>query len=635
MATLEDLEKRVSKLEKGDDDLDLPKVPLFGKVFATVGNKFSDLVLRTKGDIKIQWGNKYIPLIKDGKLAVENKFIYSTDKVGKKDGIYVVNSGDSQSIILVSGGNEFTLGGDSSEGVSYTVVQEKTIEERSTAQQNVGLISNSIGELGISTGVTYSIADNKLYTVLNGELYSPTAELPNPLTKQLVIQTNDGSTGSLVIRGDREDKGIILNNTKLYEESARFHVSTDSYIHGNLFIGGDSGTIPTDGVGIILGDATIYNWKATLNLIAGNGVYIRDVLYVGQNPTTQLREDKVQTDLVQANTIRPLDRSFSLTTQDGYSTLTVDNIIEEDPIICDNIAYPDWFFNINNTIKSYRCDTNSLKFYISLYFKNEFNTGDIVRVFFIKESQPLEVQEVYFTIETFEGTEMVMSVNTNIKLGGSYFVENPFIPALDLQGKQIQLVYRENTKLFKYDRRSISWASTSDVDLSETVSTKIGFISDDDIGVYSDNANFKVAKYTSDYNLPVTDNSTNLASTEWFHKALPKGSIIMFNGSVIPEGWHICDGNDGTPNLIDKFIKGTSLGNVGDTGGSTEITLTIENLPEHTHTFNVLEANTAGSGNYLISPDASEAIESSTTGSGEPINIEPTYYSLIYIIKIV
>jgi hypothetical protein len=31
----------------------------------------------------------------------------------------------------------------------------------------------------------------------------------------------------------------------------------------------------------------------------------------------------------------------------------------------------------------------------------------------------------------------------------------------------------------------------------------------------------------------------------------------MFNGasSEIPEGWAICDGTNGTPNLIGRFIK--------------------------------------------------------------------------------
>lgn len=61
---------------------------------------------------------------------------------------------------------------------------------------------------------------------------------------------------------------------------------------------------------------------------------------------------------------------------------------------------------------------------------------------------------------------------------------------------------------------------------------------------------------------------------------LPIGSIIMFNGlsSAIPEGWHICDGTEGTPNLKDKFIKASNL--AGTTGGGGSITLTAGNIPK-------------------------------------------------------
>jgi hypothetical protein len=38
------------------------------------------------------------------------------------------------------------------------------------------------------------------------------------------------------------------------------------------------------------------------------------------------------------------------------------------------------------------------------------------------------------------------------------------------------------------------------------------------------------------------------------------GMIVMWSGTAetIPEGWAICDGTNGTPNLIDKFIKASN-----------------------------------------------------------------------------
>ncbi|MCW2477489.1 MULTISPECIES: phage tail protein [unclassified Symbiopectobacterium] len=51
---------------------------------------------------------------------------------------------------------------------------------------------------------------------------------------------------------------------------------------------------------------------------------------------------------------------------------------------------------------------------------------------------------------------------------------------------------------------------------------------------------------------------------------LPIGTIIIFFGNEIPDGWLLCDGKNGTPNLIDKFILGGGINNVG-AGSEKEI----------------------------------------------------------------
>ena len=78
---------------------------------------------------------------------------------------------------------------------------------------------------------------------------------------------------------------------------------------------------------------------------------------------------------------------------------------------------------------------------------------------------------------------------------------------------------------------------------------------------------------------------------------LPIGTILMFNASFtvttsdnhnrnssFPKGWYVCNGTNGTPNLIDKFVKGMTA--AGATGGSHTITLSVANLPAHTHGLN-------------------------------------------------
>lgn len=74
------------------------------------------------------------------------------------------------------------------------------------------------------------------------------------------------------------------------------------------------------------------------------------------------------------------------------------------------------------------------------------------------------------------------------------------------------------------------------------------------------------------------------------NNAIPSGIIVMWSGitSNIPSGWHLCDGNSGTPDLRDRFIIGAgSSHNPNDKGGnnSTSVTIPTNALPNHTHTF--------------------------------------------------
>ncbi len=62
-----------------------------------------------------------------------------------------------------------------------------------------------------------------------------------------------------------------------------------------------------------------------------------------------------------------------------------------------------------------------------------------------------------------------------------------------------------------------------------------------------------------------------------------------YSPDEIPEGWLLCDGNNGTPNLFDRFPKSISSAsdNPGATGGSNTRTMTSSQLPQHNHTGSV------------------------------------------------
>jgi microcystin-dependent protein len=60
----------------------------------------------------------------------------------------------------------------------------------------------------------------------------------------------------------------------------------------------------------------------------------------------------------------------------------------------------------------------------------------------------------------------------------------------------------------------------------------------------------------------------------------------MWSGSIaaIPAGWALCNGQNGTPDLRDRFIVGAgSAYTPGATGGANSVTLTTAQIPSHTH----------------------------------------------------
>ena len=100
--------------------------------------------------------------------------------------------------------------------------------------------------------------------------------------------------------------------------------------------------------------------------------------------------------------------------------------------------------------------------------------------------------------------------------------------------------------------------------------------------------------YTAEQNAKqYTDEQISLVT----ESAVPSGVITMWSGSLtsIPSGWALCDGQNGTPDLRDRFIVGAgSSYEVGDTGGTDNVTLTENQIPQHTHGSGTLSTNSTG-----------------------------------------
>lgn len=143
---------------------------------------------------------------------------------------------------------------------------------------------------------------------------------------------------------------------------------------------------------------------------------------------------------------------------------------------------------------------------------------------------------------------------------------------------------------------------------------------------------------------------------------IPRGLIAMWNGTQVPNGWALCNGQIvddlQTPDLSGKFVVGWQSGNedynlIGNTGGQDKVTLTTPEIPSHVHNFAdayFIEAYDGiginGSqwiGNNLYGSNKTDRDNSyvalwdhdtRAAGGGQPHENRPPYYVLAYIIKL-
>jgi microcystin-dependent protein len=126
----------------------------------------------------------------------------------------------------------------------------------------------------------------------------------------------------------------------------------------------------------------------------------------------------------------------------------------------------------------------------------------------------------------------------------------------------------------------------------------------------------------------------------------PSGMIMMWNGEEtnIPQGWAVCDGKNGTPDLRGRFLigantysnrkAGLSQRDVKSTGGDEMHTLTEDEMPSHEHSGVV--TNVGYNGPQMAEGRSHSPLygKTSSTGGNKPHNNMPPYYAIIYLMKL-
>ncbi len=111
-----------------------------------IGNNKENLILKTAGKVKIQWGNKFIDLLdRNGNLSIKSKNILNSINSKEsisKDGIYMLGN----SIIFKMGNNQVEIQGSSEESNELDDISElrNTILE---LQENIEEQSDQIVDI--------------------------------------------------------------------------------------------------------------------------------------------------------------------------------------------------------------------------------------------------------------------------------------------------------------------------------------------------------------------------------------------------------------------------------------------------------------------------------------------------------
>lgn len=680
---------------------------LFGKNYQETGKSSSPLLLRSNGEIKLQWGNKFIDLIKNGKLNNQSDnilFTVSTTNDINKDGIYLVT--EDNSIWFSLNGTILQLSDSGTTYISYMTEQKTTAEQKYQALTNIGFYYKTFEEAqqaNIVSGIIYIEGDNNLYYVKDGNLIKYSAES----IKQTSSNTFDE---------------IFISDLHIYK-------------NGDMYISLNDQTairLQNNSVNILkklVPQKDIYSFDHDLNkgyaLYESNSKSVLEVDSIhwrnidNELPTMESIIDE-QINYNQANIIKYYESIESTSQIKGFLKYTNQYKAGDYVFIALNVDYytyvvtittsdnGDQTLSINQTVPSEYIltltDVNGVKYSFSesdtsiIGKFNDFKSGIMYyngikqpefKIVFGNNANPKK-QLIEFKILNINQIENSIIFDVNNESLRNSIVNGCYNSRVALS--RPSSLYIENNAITLKERTEKKNELTDKTTISNITHTKIGEVSEKqfekqlnlkdtnqerpNVGIYSDNliglnpilynSIFKGSypKYTGNIPEKPLDqiNDQNLLNLKWFkqlyNQLIPIGTIIMFNSiQNIPDGWHICDGTNGTPNLIGKFIKaGTSLKtNKTDLDQNNYLTINQENLPNHSHgslsskqeflTSAYLTKGSSGiSGTFYSATEGSEIkvatssdtlniSDSKTTFNNTPIKVEPNAYSLIFIMK--
>lgn len=354
---------------------------LFGRTYSTVGNSDSDFIIKTRGQVKVQWGKKFIDIIKDGKLNVDEeviKKVSSPDRISS-DGIYYVES--TNEVMLKIGNTVINLSDGSGTFVSYALSQNVTSEQREMALSNIGIRFNSEESAiasGIDSGIVFLDDSQRWYIVKDGMFIAYPSELSNPYSNQIVLKKNDGNKGALIIEGSGVNNSLALG-------------SKDGLL---LYLAGQTGYITNNGnIQVNINDIKSLN-------IAPEGITTQSVI-----------SNMIKSEGASQTT------GFRLYTSGGESTLEIDNLLVRNNTETVSLLYSDLLSLVSQSALVVGSMYRIVDFQNEWELTTEENT--------VLEDEIYEDSGVTEIVTHKNVRPLVVVPNTTSTIGEAYYVDNP------------------------------------------------------------------------------------------------------------------------------------------------------------------------------------------------------------------
>ena len=586
---------------------------LFGKNYQEAGSSSSPLLLRSNGEIKLQWGNKFIDLIKNGKINSEAKdYIFTVDTSDeiKANGMYLVT--EDSSIWINVEGTKTKVNNTDTTYVSFLTEQETTPEQKQQALTNLGLIYENIDALNkanLVTGLAYVVESNKLYLIQNKVVseYQVASALPasgkfEDLTiSNLTIKNNTINSNQLILTINNipylqindnilcsvpflVDKlqSINYNYNKsgfaLYQDNGKSVLDIDSLNWRNI-----ESELPKNQktyiTYTILGDFNIVTGVTDVSS-KDESLYKLELKY--PNNISLSLSNYILAELETTYNIFLLTTKVQIQDDISYNQIVLDKNIPETHQLYVKFSDSSTKLYSRNDVKLFDVNLSVNEAYL---YNNGIDTKYIVDIDSTQKHNiiPLEFEihkvDKYYIIIKLQNTLLASDLLNSNQLK----IYQARVPQF-IQGEGFLALRKWDSVNNKYIYHTIIGTyKESEFGISDDTNDKFGFYSDDVkvTGISLSGAKFsgQLPSFTETKPDTIANNQfpTMEIVNEKIKKAvddagdtnislisknsLPKGSIIMFNSAEnIPDKWQICDGTNGTPNLIDKFIKaGTTL----------------------------------------------------------------------------